>query len=41
MTMTPLTPRTPYIAVPVASLTTSIDAMSNGEMPESAPFGPG
>lgn len=41
MTMTPLTPRTPYIAVPVTSLTTWMDAMSYGEIPDSAPFGPG
>lgn len=41
MTMTPLTPRTPYIAVPVASFTTWIDSMSYGEMPLKAPFAPG
>lgn len=41
MTMTPLAPRIPYIAVPVASFTTWIEAMSYGEMPDKAPFGPG
>ncbi len=41
MTMTPLTPRTPYIAVPVASLTTWMDSMSYGEIPDKAPFAPG
>lgn len=41
MTMTPLTARTPYIAMPVASFTTWIDAISYGEIPDSAPFAPG
>src|SRR5437763_29577 len=32
MTITPLAPRTPYIAVPAGSCTTSIDAISRGLM---------
>src|SRR5947207_2052960 len=37
MTITPLAPRTPYIAVSAGSFSTWIDAMSCGLMPLSAP----
>src|SRR5881628_1936358 len=41
MTMTPLAPRSPYIAVSVGSFSTWIDAMSFGLMPVRLPPGPG
>ncbi len=40
-TMTPLAPRTPYMAVSVGSVNTWMLAMSYGLMPNNAPFGPG
>ena len=40
MTMTPLAPRTPYIAVAAASFNTSIDSMSLGTIPLRLPLGP-
>src|SRR6266513_252705 len=41
MTITPLLPRTPYMAVLTASLRTSMDATSCGLSQLSVPFGPG
>ena len=38
--MTPLAPRTPYNAGSTGSFSTTIDSMSYGEMPRSAPPGP-
>src|SRR6266536_75062 len=41
MTMTPLAPRTPYIAVSAGSFSTWIDSMSSGLTPVRYPLGPG
>ena len=40
MTITPFAPRTPYIAAPAGSFTTSMDAMSCGLIPLRLPPGP-